>query len=318
MSETTLDPFRTEPADDTDAHDNWTSIGGEDSRWYHRDWTIEEAKTGAFVTAFLEANPDDVSGWMAQDMKIEDDDGNPVGYLVHPDRLAKIYEFEREIADMKEQPKDGLIHPAVHGPYSGGDNMLVDTESIRTELALVLARLEVKNEPRPERCDDAGWEAWRAARAKRAAEIEEEDSSSLIGSAVHLAYSMTPYPDERGVIPIRAWSPGDQEDGAEQEARWMLAYTTPARGLFVRAGSPGFFGNTYTVVTGSGYVVRQGFESREVATGFAQAFTEAVPGIDWRTWSMQEKDMPPALLEPLKQVMKEWDQFGRRPQADSA
>ena len=307
-----LDPYRTEPANAIDEQDNWTHISGQEERWYHRDWTIDEAKSGAMAAAFLTAHPDDVAGWMAQDMRIEDADGNAVGFLVHPDRLDKIRSFEAEVEQMKEQPEDGLLYPAIHGPGAGGDALLVDTTQIREDVAYHLACREAKSEPRPAHGDENAWEAWRAARRERAAEIEAEDS--LIGLAVQLAYCLAPMPDTRGVVPVRAWHSAPQEGSAERESHWQLAYTTPARGLFVRSGRPNLWGEEFDVVTGSGWQLRGGFISREVATDYATAIAAAVPGIDFRTWSMPINDSPDGLLDALKAVNREWGQFGRREQ----
>lgn len=310
MTDTTPDPFRTTPVDEDDAQANWTYIGGKADRWYHRDWTIDEAKSGAMAAAFLVADPEDVSGWMAQDMRIEDAEGNAVGYLVHPDRLEKIRGFEAEVERMKEQPVDGALHLAIHGPGAGGDALLVDTEAIRKDVAYQLAIREAKGEPRPARGDEAEWVKWRADRQVRADEIEREDS--LLGLAVNLAYCLAPQPDQRGVVPVRAWHSAPQEASAEQEAHWVLAYTTPARGLFVRSGQPNLWGEDFAVVTGSGWQLRGGFLSREIASEYATAIAAAVPGIDWRTWSMPVKDAPDGLLEALMTVNKAWTNYGPR------
>jgi hypothetical protein len=307
----TPDPRRVKPASDRDAHDNWTRVGGKEPRWYHRDWTVSEATSGAMAEAFLAADPDDTTGWMGQDMRVEDETGRTLAVLVHPDRLRKASQFAQSVQELKEQPTDTALHPAVHGPGGGGDGMLIDTGAIQDQLALLIARRAMPKEL-PERSDEEGWEKWRAEVQAAAEKIRRSESDWLIAAAVEMAYTMAPYKDTQGVVPIRAWHTVAQEGGPQQEQRWSLAYETPARGLYVKAGAPNFWGEDWVVVSGSGYVVRGGFFSREVACAYAVAIATAVPGIDFRCWSMELPDTPPGISDVVRAVNLQWDPYGPR------
>lgn len=245
-------------------------------------------------------------------MTVVDDDGSPLAVLMHPDRAEKLRAAGQQLSDLADQPDDGRMHPAVHGPYADPEQggMLIDTDPIRELLAWELAMQEI-GDPPSRRDNEAAWQAWRDRVKACSDEMldDREDKVSLLGGAVRIALALTLMPDEHGVVPVRAW--GRREAEAEQVAHWQLAYVTKARGLFVRAGSPNLFGETFTVVTGSGYALRGGFDSREIAAAYAEAIAAAVPDVDWRVWDTPATEMPPAVWKTLKAVNDAWSEFGR-------
>lgn len=221
-------------------------------------------------------------------------------------------DFQDQIKRMLEQPLDDLLRPAVNGPSINGDDLLIDTDQIRDDVAYLLACREVDGDPKPPYSDEAAWDQWRADRSARAAELRAEAKDGLLGFAVQLAWRLAPLPDARGVVPVRAWRARD--DGAESEAYWSLAYVTPARGLFVRAGNPGLFGEEFAVVSGSGFVIRSGFVTRGAAEDYAVAVAAAVPGIDWRAWTTHTDDAPAPIRDALMAVSRAWTTFGPKGQ----
>jgi hypothetical protein len=278
---------------------HWTSVhDANGTRWYRHTWPVAAARDG-LVDAFLAADPGDKAGWMGSPMRVVDDTGAEVAVVVDPDRYRKLVDAAGELTAKKETPPDAEYHPAVHGPGSGGDGMLIDTDPIRVQLAWLLAKIELG--------DDANREAVQV----RAAEIETKRSSWLVATAVLIALQIKLLAGHDGVVPIRCWSSPTQ--GAETEARWHLAYQTPARGLYVRGGDPNLFGEEYDVVSGSGYRLRSGFVSREVATDYAVAIAAAAPDVDWRVWDTPLAEAPPAILDPVAAENKRWWPYGPRP-----
>jgi hypothetical protein len=283
--------------------DHWTRIYGEGRRWYRHTWTGED-----LAAHLADALPD--GSYSTAEARIEDANGETVAYLVDAAEMATLENARHEIEKLKEAPRDTAMHPAVNGPGGGGDGLLIDTDGIERELAWVYARREVGEPPQGDDRTPDSLQEWRDRVKAVADRIEKTpDDYGLLTSAVNIALTTKLPADERGVVPVRMWCKRD--DGAETEAQWTLAYTTPARGLFVRGGNPSLFGETYTVVTGSGYAIRAGFVDREVATEFAVAIAEAVPGIDWRIWETPWTETPKAILEALSAVAKEWSVFGR-------
>jgi hypothetical protein len=292
----------TETTPDGSPRDQWTTIhSGGETEWYRHTWTIQDARA-RLLDAFLAA---------PRQVRVVNDAGDAVAVVMHPDTARQLEQVHAAIEEMKQQPEDDDLHPALHGPYTGGDNLLMDTEVIRRELAWMLARRDIGDPPSRE--EDALGE-WRATMQARADEIQKEQDAFLLGASIHVAMSVAFWPDERGVVPVRAWH--RREDGAEQEAHWQLAYTTPARGLFV-VGRPGLFEQEYTVVTGSGWAIRGGFSSQDAASGFAVAIADAVPGIDWRVWDVPLTEMPASLREALMDVARKWLPWGPKDEAGS-
>jgi hypothetical protein len=271
------------------------------SRWYRHTWDLAAARAG-LLDAFLAADQGDKSGWTGQDMRVQDADGATVAVMVDPARLDRLEAAAAELADREESPPDGGYHPAVHGPCSGGDGMLIDTDPIRRGLAWMLARYDLRG-------DDPDREKIRA----RAAELDKHEGDWLLSAAVTTALSVMLMADHDGVVPIRAWS-APSEGAAVHEARWVLAWTTPARGLYVRGGSPQLWGEDYAVVTGAGWKLRGGFLSREIATEYAVAIATAAPQVDWRTWDTPITDAPPDIRDPLAAENRRWTVMGLRDQ----
>lgn len=314
MTAQSLDPDRTKPANNEDAEQNWTTIHSDGTRYFRHRWPLDEARAGDPLGAFLAADESDKTGWLGQVVTIADDDDNAVALIVHPDHFALVQQMRRELHELTRQPKDGLMHVAVQGPDAAPDRPLVNVEGIRRDLAFLLARHELDGErpPRPQDPNVSGLEVQRARDAHRnrvagrVQEILAADSPWLDVAAAELAWSLTPYPDGRGLVPIRAWS-APSGGGSVPAVQWCLAYATAARGLFVREGAPNLFGETFSVVSGSGYAIRTGFESREIAERFAVGLADAAPGIDWRVWETPLSDAPPELREPLVEFFRSWN-----------
>lgn len=294
---------QTETGPDGSPRAHWTHSTERDgsSHWYRHTWPVDDART-SIIDAFLAARPDDKDGWLGSDMRIIGDDGETVAHLVSRARMEGMEEAARQIERMKDQPDTANTHPALHGPHTGGDNLLIDTDAIREILAWEIARYILGAFAK-------GNTVTREQIKAEADHIEETHSAGLIGSAVSIGYMIELFPDSQGAVPVRAWSAPDTSP--EREHRWCLAYRTLTRGLYVRAGGVNLFGDEdWTVVAGSGWGLRGGFLTREIATGYAEAIGEAAPGIDWRVWDAPLRDMPAALLGPLLEVNKRWTSFG--------
>lgn len=281
---------------DGSPREHWTAThhaGGTD--WHRHTWPASE--TSGIVAAFLAGN--------SRRMTVLGDNDEPAAYLIDADEYRTLATAAAEIDALRDAPKDTAYHPAIMGPGSRSDDvMLIDTDGIRDELVLALAVLEVGHR------DGQPLEDYRAQIAAAKDRIRERLDLTLTGCAVQVAWKLALNADDTGMVPIRMYTrPTGHESHAE--VRWQLAYQTPVRGLYVRLGNPGIFGDTWTVVTGSGYMLRGGFDSREIASSYAEAIHSAAPGVDWRVFTTNHEDMTPELAAAIGAETRNWLPFGR-------
>lgn len=285
-----------ETGPDGSPREHWTSTHHTTgTTWHRHTWPAADA-TG-IVAAFLAGT--------RQDMTVLGEDGKSAAYLIDTDRYAMLTGAAAELDAHRDAPKDTAYHPAVMGPGAESDDvMLIDTDGIRDELLLALAVLEVGHR------DGQPLEDYRAQLAAAKDRIRARLDTTLLGCAVQVAWKLALNADDAGMVPIRmATRPTGHNSHAE--VRWQLAYQTPVRGLYVRMGAPGIFGDTWAVVTGSGYSLRVGFDSRDIASAYAEAIATVAPGIDWRVFTTSHEDMSPELHAAVGAENRNWLPFGR-------
>jgi hypothetical protein len=285
-----------ETGPDGSPREHWTSIhDAAGTTWHRHTWPAADATD--IVAAFLAGT--------RQEMTVLDENGKPAAHLIDSDCYDMLTAAAAEMDAHRDAPKDTAYHPAVMGPGAGGDDvMLIDTDSIRDELLLALTVLEVGHR------DGLSLEDYRARLGEAKDRIRARLDTTLVGCAVQVAWKLALNADDAGMVPIRmVIRPTGHNSHAE--VRWQLAYQTPVRGLYVRMGAPGIFGDTWTVVTGSGYSLRAGFDSREIASSYAEAIATTAPGLDWRIFTTSHEDMTPELQAAIGAENRNWQSFGR-------
>lgn len=286
----------TETGPDGSPREHWTSThSSAGTTWHRHTWPAADA--GGIVAAFMAGG--------RQPMTVLGADGKAAAHLIDAESYGTLSAAAAELDALRDAPKDTAYHPAVMGPGSRSDDvMLIDTDGIRDELLLALAVLEVGHR------DGQPLEDYRAQIAAAKDRIRGTLDITLLGCAVQVAWKLALLADGAGMVPIRMYTRPTGHD-SHAEVRWQLAYQTPVRGLYVRMGAPGIFGDTWTVVTGSGYSMRGGFDSREVASAYAEAIAAAAPGVDWRVFTTGHEDMTPELQAAIGAENRTWLPFGR-------
>lgn len=290
-----------ETGPDGSPRDHWTHTDGANgSTWYRHTWPANDA-TG-IVDAFIQGTAGDVS-------HIIDADGATIAYLVSADTFNRMDEVGRQFQQAAEQPDTTNVHPAFQGPRTDEtDAFLIDTDDIRRSLAHAIALIAMLEQDRPGR--DGGVTTTEITTERE--RIMREHSTALIGAASEIGAKLQLWPDSRGVVPVRRWVRAQHSPDCARE-EWGLGYVVDGvRGLFVLGETPSLIGETWQVVTGSGYGLRGGFVSREYAAGFAVAVAAAVPGIDWRVFNAPLTALPDSLRNTLTTVWGEWGPFGKR------
>lgn len=105
----------------------------------------------------------------------------------------------------------------------------------------------------------------------------EQDRVTIV--AISCLIRATFDPDTQGAVPILMLSHAG--DDPEPRQYWQLAYKTDVPGLFLKADGNGFFGEEWSIVTGSGWKVTSGWWSRDDAARAAAAIAQVLPYIDW-------------------------------------
>lgn len=238
--------------------DHWTEIGGQQPYRYRHTWTVADALQ-QLPAAFLahRENP----GIPGGDMRIVDDNGDALAVMVSPQRLRDLEAAAAEfhaLVDSGRKPDAGY-QPFLCSPLADlNGNRMIPSEQFEDPFARVLAgQLGLDS---PDQLNGKQRDAVRVA---------------AIIAACHLRLDA----DTHDVVPVLCVGPGD--DSAEQDFRWVLAYTTPVPGLYVRQTGNGFFGPTYGLVAGSGWALQNGWVTREAATAAAVDIGAVLPGLDW-------------------------------------
>lgn len=230
-------------------------------------WTVEDARTG-IVDAFLDAAGKGLSErpfGETPTMRIQGSDGDTEAVLLHPEHLERLQAAADELHHLKATGRDRskAWEPFVVGPFAEPDgNRLIPHEPLHDPIARMFAK-------------QLGLEGPDSLDADQRTAVE----LAAIMATLHVRLDA----DADGVVPVLMWSDWDETPGhgpLGRVARWQLAWTTPAPGLFVRSRGAWILAD-YSIVTGSGIALRTGYSSRETATAAAVRVHEAAPGIDW-------------------------------------
>ena len=186
-----------------------------------------------------------------------------------------------------QEPKEDPDLPAGYRPYIHSPNATTDrllpTEPLQTPLSYALFQ-------------------------KPFEELTQHERDRVTYTAISCLLRTTLDPDSQGAVPVLMLSHND--DDPEPRKFWQLAYKTDVDGLFLRATSNGFFGEEWTIVTGSGWKLFSGWWSRSDAARAAAAISRVLPFIDWMSAT------PDAFTEKsraaLTQVLKRYHVTGLR------
>jgi hypothetical protein len=214
------------------------------------------------------------------------DDHSTPAWLITDKRRREFRSAQAALAAHLAAPPTTGLHPETQGP---GD--IINTDAFEEAIALALAEA-LTNSGTPTTPEQA----------------RRDHSDVIIAGAVRIACAVELGQDDRGLTPVRALT-GDSTP-EEHHYHWVLAWPTPVRGLYIRDGDPTLFCPTYTVITGSGWALRAGFSSREIAAEYAVAIAEAVPRLDWRVLG-PIADALPDLVSALRAEDEHWTQTGR-------
>ncbi|MGA4864160.1 hypothetical protein ACPB9J_16085 [Streptomyces lavendulocolor] len=110
-------------------------------------------------------------------------------------------------------------------------------------------------------------------------ELTETEQNQVIYTAISCLVRATFDADSQGAVPILMLS--HNPDDPQPRQFWQLGYVTDVPGLFLRATDNGFFGEEWSIVTGSGMRLFSGWWSREDAARAAAAIGRVLPYIDW-------------------------------------
>ena len=157
-----------------------------------------------------------------------------------------------------QEPNDDADLPAGYRPYVHSPNATTDRllphEPLHTPLAHAMFR-------------------------KPFDELDDTEQTNVIFVAIACLLRTTLDPDTQGAVPILMFSHAG--DDPEPRQFWQLAYKTDVDGLFLRATGNGFFGEEWSIVTGSGWRLFHGWFSREDAARAVAAIGRVLPYIDW-------------------------------------
>lgn len=138
--------------------------------------------------------------------------------------------------------------------------------------------------------------------------LEQGEQDRVIGVAITCLLRTTFDADTQGAVPILMYS----HDGDDPEPRqyWQLGYKTDVDGLFLRATANGFFGEEWSIVTGSGWRLFSGWWSRDDAARAAAAVGRVLPYIDWMSATVD--DFNDKSKKALAQVVRRYHVTGLR------
>lgn len=117
-------------------------------------------------------------------------------------------------------------------------------------------------------------------------ELDQRSQDTVTFTAISCLVRATFDPDSQGAVPILMLSHAG--DDPEPRQYWQLAYKTDVDGLFLRAEGNGFFGEEWSIVTGSGYKLFAGWWTREDAARAVAAIGRVLPFIDWMSASADQ------------------------------
>jgi hypothetical protein len=138
------------------------------------------------------------------------------------------------------------------------------------------------------------------------ASLTENEQSRVNYTAITCLVRVTLDPDGQGAVPILSAGHSPDEPGAV--LRWQIAFRTEVPGLFTRVTGNGFFSEEWAILTGSGYVLRSGFLSREDAGEAAEALGRTLPNTDWMR--LGPDDFTPRARQAIVAVLKRHHPWG--------
>jgi len=184
--------------------------------------------------------------------------GEPIAYIVPAERMHEMRRADAAWQDWQQiaeytDPEPGQYKPWQHGPRANTDRLL-PIEPIEDAMA-------------------------RAMFGKDHAELNEDQRNKVMAHAIHVLLCVQLDPDGRGAVPVLALGHDHADPG--HGLRWQLAFVTAVPGLYVRVSGNGFFGEEWAILTGSGYILRSGWYSREDAARCCEALARVLPNTDW-------------------------------------
>lgn len=189
--------------------------------------------------------------------------------------------------EKSQEPKDYQDLPAGYRPYIHSPNATTDrlmpTDPLHTPLAHAMFH-------------------------KPYDELSDTEQARVMGVAISCLLRTTLDPDTQGAVPILMWS--HAADDPQPRQFWHLAYKTDVDGLFLRAEANGFFGEEWSIVTGSGWRLHHGWFSRDAAAAAAAALARVLPYIDWMSASAD--DFTDRSKAALAAVLRHHHPFGVR------
>jgi len=120
------------------------------------------------------------------------------------------------------------------------------------------------------------------------------------------AASRTLDPDSQGAVPVLTARHDRDEPGIG--LRWRIAYLTPVPGLFTLVTGNGVLGEEWSIIAGAGWVVRNGYRTREAATAACLALGRVLPNTDWMR--LIPREFTPAALGALRAVLRRYQAWG--------
>lgn len=184
--------------------------------------------------------------------------GEPIAYIVPAERMHEMRRADAAWQDWQEitegtEEDPGQYKPWRHGPRAGTDRLL-PIEPIEDAMA-------------------------RAMFGRNHAELDEDERNKVMAHAINILLRVQLDQDGQGAVPVLALGHDYADPG--HGLRWQLAFVTAVPGLYVRVSGNGFFGEEWAILTGSGYVLRSGWYSREDACRCCEALARVLPNTDW-------------------------------------
>jgi hypothetical protein len=197
--------------------------------------------------------------------------------IIDPAYLAELRNEAEAWRDHLE-PKGDTDLPPGYRPYlhspTASENRLLPTEPLEDPLAKIFC-------------------------GKPYSELDHDSQIKVKVAAIECLLRATLDPDDTGAVPIlMRCHNSESRDAPQARLLWQIAYKTTVPGLFVRVTGNGFFGETFGIVTGSGYLVTSGWWERETAEQAAAAMARVLPQIDWVNLD------PTALTPPARTALK--------------
>lgn len=224
-----------------------------------------------------------------------------LAYIVpadHYDMISSGYASWTDAQEVREEDADlpPGYRPWRHSPLATVDRLL-PVEPLLDPLARIFYGNPFDELPPRLTLDD--YESGRA-------EGMADERGKVEYAAIACLLRVTLDPDGQGAVPVL--SVGHSADEPGRGLRWQVAFVTPVPGLYVRVGGNGFFGEEWSVVTGSGWAVRSGYLTREAATTAVEALGRVLPNTDWMRLSPD--DFTPDAQKAVRDTLRKYSQWG--------